>query len=169
MTLDIGMTLVWDDISPGSSGRYPGEPIPVRAGSVPKAHGLVRTTPASSGHPDSGGRHKVRQLPGGRRKPGLDYITWGIGVGDGVWRGQKDGSVVISRIHTQTLDLHSLIQLMNFLQGFCLCEPGVVKCLSRRRGASGCRPVLHKAGRREKWRRSRTNSHRRRGGVQGGD
>ena len=41
---------VWDDIGPWSSGRHPGEPIPVRAGSVPKAHGLVRTTPASSGH-----------------------------------------------------------------------------------------------------------------------
>ena len=132
---------VWDDIGPGSSGRYPGEPIPVWTGSVPKAHGLVRTTPASSDHLIPGGRHKVRQLPGGRRKPGLDYITWGIGVGDGVWRGQKDGSVVIQNPHP-TLDLHTLIQLMNFLQGFCLCEPGVVKCLSRRRGASGCRLVL---------------------------
>ena len=36
-------------------------------------------------------------LPGGRRPPGSDYVGCRA-MGDDVWRGQKEGSVVLGRL-----------------------------------------------------------------------
>ena len=82
----MGCRIEGEDSGPGRNGRHPGEPIPVRPGWAPSAHGLVRSPPASGGHPITGrvirGRHLTRWTTSTR--PELHRA-----LRDGGWQGQR--------------------------------------------------------------------------------
>ena len=82
---------------PGKNGRRPGESIPFWLGSTRSALVLVPTPSANSGQPIRGEarRYKICHLPAGWRPPGPEYIGH-RGMEDDVWKGQEEGSVVIS-------------------------------------------------------------------------
>ena len=71
--------------------------LPVRGAKDTGTHPSSQRRP-----PTSGGRLGVRRLPDGRRPPGLDCrVRWRMGDGD--WRVQKEGTVLLRRTYFQLL------------------------------------------------------------------
>ena len=74
----------------GKNGRRPDEPMLVWPGRIPIALGLFRVPPASGGHRGRGGGGDLRSpYPVDDGPDGIG--RWGMG--DDVWKGQKEGSV----------------------------------------------------------------------------